>query len=55
VVRLIASGQTVGDIADRLPRSVKTVCTYRARISRKCASRITAELMQYALRNHLLD
>ena len=38
VLRLIGSGLSVGDIADRLSLSVKTVSTYRApRFSRKCA------------------
>jgi two-component system invasion response regulator UvrY len=55
VLRLIASGQTVGDIADRLSLSVKTVSTYRARILEKMRLKNNAELMQYVLTNHLLD
>ena len=55
VLRLIASGQTVGDIADRLSLSVKTVSTYRARILEKMRLRNNAELMQYVLTNRLLD
>ena len=55
MLRLIASGQTVGDIADRLSLSVKTVSTYRARILEKMRLKNNAELMQYVLTNHLLD
>ena len=55
VLRFIASGQTVGDIADRLSLSVKTVSTYRARILEKMQLKNNAELMHYVLTNHLLD
>lgn len=55
VLRLIASGQTVGHIAIRLSLSVKTVSTYRARILEKMHLKNNAELMRYALTNHLLD
>jgi two-component system invasion response regulator UvrY len=55
VLRSIASGQTVGDIAERLSLSVKTVSTYRARILEKMQLKNNAELMRYVLTNHLLD
>lgn len=55
VLRRIASGQTVSDIADRLSLSVKTVSTYRSRILEKMRLKNNAELMQYVLTNHLLD
>lgn len=55
VLRSIASGQTVGDIADRLSLSVKTVSTYRAHILEKMHLKNNAELMHYVLTNHLLD
>jgi len=51
---LIASGLSVGDIADRLSLSVKTVSTYRARVLEKMRMKNNAELMQYALTNRLL-
>jgi len=53
-VALIASGLSVGDIADRLSLSVKTVSTYRARVLEKMRMKNNAELMQYALTNRLL-
>ena len=55
VLRSIASGQTVGEIADRLSLSVKTVSTYRARILGKMRMKNNAELMQYVITNRLLD
>ncbi len=55
VLRSIASGQTVGDIANRLSLSVKTVSTYRAHILEKMHLKNNAELMHYVLTNHLLD
>ena len=55
VLRSIASGQTVGAIADRLSLSVKTVSTYRARILEKMHLKNNAELMRYVVTNHLLD
>ena len=55
VLRLIASGQTVGEIADRLSLSVKTVSTYRARILEKMHLKNNAQLMQYVLTNRLLE
>jgi two-component system, NarL family, invasion response regulator UvrY len=55
VLRLIGSGLSVGDIADRLSLSVKTVSTYRARVLEKMRMKNNAELMQYALTNRLCD
>src|SRR6266508_1546543 len=55
VLRMIASGKTVSQIAEELHLSVTTVSTYRARILEKMNMTNSAELMHYALRNHLLD
>lgn len=55
VLRLIASGLTVGEIASRLSLSVKTVSTYRARVLEKMRLKNNAELMQYALTERLLE
>ena len=55
VLRKIASGKTVGQIAEELHLSVPTVSTYRARILEKMSLSTTAELMHYALSNHLVD
>jgi len=55
VLRMIASGKTVTQIAEDLHLSATTVSTYRARILEKMNMTTSAELMQYALRNHLVD
>jgi two-component system invasion response regulator UvrY len=55
VLRMIALGKTIGQIAEELHLSVSTVSTYRARILEKMEMTTTAELMRYALRNHLVD
>jgi two-component system invasion response regulator UvrY len=55
VLRILASGKTVSQIAEDLHLSVNTVSTYRARILEKMNMATTAELMRYALQNHLVD
>lgn len=55
VLRMLASGRTVKQIADEIALSVKTVSTYRARILSKTGMRTTAELIRYALQEHLVD
>jgi DNA-binding NarL/FixJ family response regulator len=55
VLRLIASGKTVSEIAEQISLSVKTVSTYRARILDKLNLKNNAELMQYALTHRLVD
>lgn len=54
VLRILASGKTVSQIAEDLHLSVNTVSTYRARILEKMNMTTTAELIHYALQNHLL-
>ena len=48
VLRSIAKGCTVGEIAQDLNLSVKTVSTYRAIVLRKLALENNAQLMRYA-------
>jgi two-component system invasion response regulator UvrY len=55
VMRLIASGKTVGQIAELLSLSDKTISTYRARILEKMHMKTSAELMHYAFQNKLAD
>ena len=55
VLRLLASGKTVGEIADLLSLSVGTISTYRARILEKMDMRTNAELTYYAIQNKLVD
>src|ERR1035437_6291570 len=53
VMRLIASGKTVGEVAELLSLSDKTISTYRARILEKMDLKNNAELTHYAIQNHL--
>jgi two-component system invasion response regulator UvrY len=54
VLRMLASGRSVSQIADILHLSVTTVSTYRARILEKLDMTTTAELMHYALSDGLI-
>jgi DNA-binding NarL/FixJ family response regulator len=55
VLRMIASGKTVGEIAHELSLSAKTISTYRARILEKMHMRTSAELTHYAITNKLTE
>lgn len=55
ILRFIALGKTVTEIAEELLLSVKTVSTYRTRILDKMNLRTNAELMHYALQNNLVE
>jgi two-component system, NarL family, invasion response regulator UvrY len=54
VLKLIASGRSISEIADQLSLGITTVSTYRARILAKMNMRTNAELIRYALENHLV-
>jgi len=54
VLRMIASGKAVGEIAEEIHLSVATVSTYRARILLKMSMNTTAELIRYAIENRLV-
>jgi two-component system, NarL family, invasion response regulator UvrY len=55
VLRMIAAGNSVTEIAAELFLSPKTVSTYRARLLQKMNLTTNAELIHYAIRNHLID
>jgi len=55
VLRMIASGLTVSQVAARLSLSVKTISTYRARVLEKMNMKTTAELMHYGIQQGLVD
>ena len=55
VMRLIASGKTVGQIAELLILSDKTISTYRSRILEKMRMKTNAEITHYAILNKLTD
>jgi two-component system, NarL family, invasion response regulator UvrY len=55
VMRLLALGQSVSEIAKEMALSVKTVSTYRARALEKMKMRSNVEFTQYAVRLGLID
>jgi DNA-binding NarL/FixJ family response regulator len=55
VMRMIASGKTVSEIARLLTLSDKTISTYRARILEKMGMKTNAELTHYAIQNGLVE
>jgi two-component system invasion response regulator UvrY len=55
VMRMIATGKTLKEIADDLSLSVKTISTYRSRILEKMDMKNNAELTHYAIKNSLVD
>ncbi|HYA85966.1 MAG TPA: response regulator transcription factor [Nitrospirota bacterium] len=55
VLCMVASGKTVGEIAENLSLSAKTISTYRARILDKMNMKNNAELTHYAIQNKLVD
>lgn len=55
VLRLVAVGKTLKEIAAELSLSEKTIGTYRARISQKLALSTNVELARYATRHGLVD
>jgi two-component system invasion response regulator UvrY len=54
VMRGIASGESVGEIAERLHLSAKTISTYRARLLDKMGMATNSELTRYAMQNGLV-
>ena len=55
VLRLLASGMTVGGIGEHLSLSVKTISTYRSRLLQKMGMSNNAELTRYALEHGIVD
>jgi two-component system invasion response regulator UvrY len=55
VLRMIALGKTISQIAVELHLSATTISTYRARILEKMNMTTSAELMRYALRHGVVD
>ncbi len=55
VLRMLASGKTVTEIAEELHLSVATISTHRAHILAKMNMTTTAALISYAVHNRLVD
>ena len=54
IFSMIVKGEKVGEIADELYLSVKTVSTYKVRILNKMEMKSTAELVKYAVEHKLI-
>lgn len=55
ILRMLASGKTVTEIAEELHLSVPTISTHRSHILAKMNMTTTAALISYAVRNRLVD
>jgi two-component system, NarL family, invasion response regulator UvrY len=55
VLRMIANGRTLKEVAAELALSEKTVGTYRSRISKKMGLGSNVELTRYAVQHRLVD
>jgi DNA-binding NarL/FixJ family response regulator len=55
IVQLLAEGKSNKEVADALGISVKTIETHRAAIMRKLELKSFAELVRYAIRNHIIQ
>ncbi len=55
ILKMLASGRTVSQVAQTLALSVKTVSTHRTRLLKKMNMKTNAELTHYAVRNGLVE
>jgi len=55
VLRMLAEGASVSDIAARINLSVKTVSTHKARLMQKLGVGTTTELLKYAIEQGLTE
>ncbi len=55
VMRMLAAGKPISQIASDLSLSKKSVSTYRSRVLKKMGLNSNGELMRYALDNNLVD
>jgi DNA-binding NarL/FixJ family response regulator len=55
VMRMIAQGRSVKEIAFELSLSVKTISTYRTRIMEKTKLKTNADIIRYAVREKLVE
>ena len=55
VLRAVAAGKSMSQIAEEMSLSVKTVSTYRTRILEKLGLATTADMIRYALEHKLVE
>lgn len=55
VLKLLANGRSISEIAQQLSLSVNTISTYRARICEKLNLRVAFDIFAYAAQHHLIS
>ncbi len=55
VLRLVALGRSLKEIADQLCLSERTIATYRARLAKKLGLSSNVEIARYAMQHRLVD
>ncbi len=55
VLRLVALGRSLKEIADELSLSERTIATYRARLAKKLGLSSNVEIARYAMQHKLVD
>lgn len=55
ILRMIAAGTSITEIARKLSLSVKTISTYRKRLLEKLRLQHDADLIRYALKHHIVE
>jgi DNA-binding NarL/FixJ family response regulator len=55
ILKLLCSGMSVSEIAEKLYLSPKTVETHRSTLLRKTASKNTINLVLYAIKNKIVE
>ena len=55
VMRMVAAGKKINEIAEELSLSISTINTYRTRILEKMQMETNFELTRYAIENHLIE
>lgn len=55
VLQRMGEGKTLHEIAEELSLGLSTISTYRTRILEKMNLRSSAEIIHYAIKNHLVD
>ncbi len=55
IMRALASGRKIREVAEELSLSIHTVNTYKSRIMEKMNMKTVTELTMYAIENHLLE
>ena len=55
VLRQVAQGRTIAQIAENMALSVKTISTYRTRLLFKMKMKTNAELVRYAVKHGMVD